>query len=70
MTTQEIYTLANGTTEAQLNNLVNGFNTKEESSFNSLVKLGDSKELALWTVIAERYDEVEVSEMYNIAYKS
>jgi len=68
MTTQEIYTLANETTEAQLNNLVNGFNTKEESLFNSLVKMGDSKELALWTVIAERYNKVEVSEIYNIAY--
>lgn len=70
MTTQEIYTLANETTEAQLNNLVNGFNTKEESLFNSLVKMGDSKELALWTVIAEKYNVVEVSEMYNIAYNS
>jgi hypothetical protein len=70
MTTQEIYTLANETTEAQLNNLVNGFNTKEESVFNSLVKMGDSKELALWTVIVEKYNAVEVSEMYNIAYLS
>jgi hypothetical protein len=70
MTTQEIYTLANETTEAQLNNLVNGFDTKEESLFNSLVKSGDKKEVALWTVIAEKYNSVEVSEMYNIAYQS
>ena len=70
MTTQEIYTLANETTTAQLNNLVNGFNQEEENSFNTLVKLGDKKELALWTVIAERYNNVEVSEMYNIAYQS
>ena len=70
MTTQEIYTLANTTTESQLNNLVNGFDTKEESLFNSLVKMGDSKNLALWTVIAERYNGVEVSEIYNIAYNS
>ena len=70
MTTKEIYTLANETTEAQLNNLINGFDTKEESLFNSLVKMGDSKELALWTVIAEKYNAVEVSEMYNIAYNS
>ena len=70
MTTQEIYTIANETTEAQLNNLVNGFDTKEESLFNSLVKLGDKKEVALWTVIAEKYNAVEVSEVYNIAYQS
>lgn len=68
MTSQEIYTLANETTEAQLNNLVNGFDVKEESLFNSLVRMGDNKELALWTVIAERYNKVEVSEMYYIAY--
>ena len=70
MTTQEIYTLANETTENQLNNLLNGFNTKEENSFNTLVRLGDRKEVVLWTVIAERYNEVEVSEIYNLAYKS
>ena len=70
MTTQEIYTLANETTEARLNNLVNGFDTKEESLFNSLVKLGDKKEVALWTVISEKYNAVEVSELYNIAYQS
>ena len=70
MTIQEIYTLANETTTTQLNNLLNGFDNKEESLFNSLVKLGDSKELALWTVIADRYNKVEVSKMYNIAYQS
>ena len=70
MTTQEIYTLANETTEAQLNNLVNGFDTKEESLFNSLVELGDRKEVALWTVISEKYNAVEVSELYNRAYQS
>ncbi len=68
MTTQEIYTLANETTEKQLNNLLNGFNKEEENAFKALVKLGDSKELALWTVISERYNKSEVSEVYNIAY--
>jgi hypothetical protein len=70
MTTKEIYTLANETTTAQLNNLIDGFNQKEEKLFNTLVRLGDKKELALWTVIAERYNNVEVSETYNIAYTS
>ena len=70
MTTQEIYTLANETTETQLNNLLNKFNSKEEEVFNSLIKLGDKKELALWTVIAGRYNGKEDSEIYNIAYNS
>jgi hypothetical protein len=69
MTTQEIYTLANETTENQYNNLVNLFSTKEEESLNILIRLGDRKELALWTVISERYNN-PISKMYNIAYNS
>jgi hypothetical protein len=64
MTTQEIYKLANETTENQYNNLVNLFSTEEEKSLNILIKLGDSKELALWTVIAERYNN-PVSERFK-----
>lgn len=65
MTTQEIYTLANEITESQFNNVLNGFNTEETKSFETLVRLGDKKEVALWTVISERYNNVEVSELYN-----
>lgn len=64
METKEIYTLANETTENQYNNLVNLFSTKEEQSLNILIKLGDSKELALWTIIAERYNN-PVSERFK-----
>lgn len=70
MTTQEIYTIANETTEEQFNNLLNGFNSLEERAFSCLVRLGDKKEVALWTVIASRYNSVEKSEMYQIAYYS
>lgn len=70
MKTQEIYTIANETTESQFNNLLNGFNSEEENMFSSLVKLGDKKEVALWTVISKRYTSVEVSEMYNLAYNN
>lgn len=70
MTTQEIYTLANETTETQFNNLVNGFSKEENELFNSLVKLGDKKEVALWTVISDRYERVEESELYNLAYNN
>jgi hypothetical protein len=68
MTTQDIYTLANETTENQFNNLLNGFNKEEEKEFNILLKLGDKKEVALWTMIAKRYNNLEKSEIYNIAY--
>jgi hypothetical protein len=64
MTTQEIYKLANEITENQYNNLVNLFSTKEEESLNILIRLGDSKELALWTIIAERYNN-PVSERFE-----
>jgi hypothetical protein len=64
MTTPEIYKLANETTEKQYDNLVNLFSTKEEKSLNILIQLGDSKKLALWTVIAERYNN-PVSERYE-----
>jgi hypothetical protein len=70
MTSQEIYQLASETTDQQFNNLLNGFNQEEENTFNTLVRLGDSKEVALWTVIAVRYNKVEVSEMYNLAYNN
>lgn len=70
MTTQEIYTLANEITETQFNNVLNGFNAEESKSFETLVRLGDRKEIALFTVISEKYSKVEVSEMYNVAYKS
>jgi hypothetical protein len=64
MTTQEIYKLANEITENQYNNLVNLFSKKEEESLNILIRLGDSKELALWTIIAERYNN-PVSERFE-----
>jgi len=63
MTPQEIYALANEITESQFNNLLNGFNPEEIKSFETLVRLGDKKEVALWTVIAKRYNVVEVSEL-------
>jgi hypothetical protein len=69
MTTQDIYILANETTENQFNNLTNSFSKNEETKFNQLVKLGDKKEVALWTIISERYENNEFSEIYNVAYE-
>jgi len=74
MTTQETYKLANEFTEQEINNILGSWNTKNEveslSTFNSLVRLGDSRGLALATVIAEKYNNKGVSEMYEIAHES
>jgi hypothetical protein len=56
MTTQEIYKLASETTEKQFNNLFNDFTKEEVIKFKSLIKLGDDRFLALWTIISERYN--------------
>lgn len=72
MTTQEIYTLANELTKQEVNNILGSWEKKEETksieSFNSLVRLGDSKELAMATVIAEKYNSKENYTEYHNAY--
>ena len=70
MTTQEIYKLANEITETEFNNVLNGFNIEETELFNTLVKLGDRKEVALFTVIAQKYNKVDNKEFYSNAYES
>ena len=58
MTTQEIYNLASELTEKEINNVLVGWENTNEAKlieiFKSLVNLGDSKELALATTIANR----------------
>ncbi len=70
MTTQEIYNLANETTENQFNNLFNLFSKEEENKFNQLVKLGDKKEVALWTIISERYENKVDANFYRKSYEN
>lgn len=55
MNAEEIYKLASKTTEQEFKNLFNLFTEKEEKDFNCLIRLGDEKEVALWTVIFNRY---------------
>jgi hypothetical protein len=68
MTNVEIYKLASELTEKQVENTLlywNEINDKKTLDlFNSLVRLGDSKELALSTSIAERYKRIE-NESHN-----
>ena len=74
MTTQEIYKLANEMTEQQVLNVVAGWEnvneTKSIETYNILVRLGDSMQLACATVIAEKVNAKGSSEMYRIAYES
>ena len=72
MTTQEIYNLANEMTEQQVLNIVAGWeNTNETKSiefYNRLVILGDSKQLACATVIADKYNNKDNFKEYYKAY--
>ena len=74
MTSQDIYNLANELTEQQVDNVLGGWNSANEiesiKSYKCLVSLGDSKQLACATVIAEKYNDKGVSEIYKIAYES
>jgi hypothetical protein len=74
MTTQEIYNLANEMTEQQVLNVVAGWEnaneTKSIETYNILVRLGDSMQLACATVISENVNDNKTSEMYRIAYES
>lgn len=72
MTTQEIYNLAKELTEKEVNNVLASWKTANEleaiRTFNSLVSLGDSRELALATTIAKKYNSVTDFQFYFNAY--
>jgi hypothetical protein len=55
LTGTEIYKLSSETTVKQFENLKNLFTAEENNTFNTLVRLGDDNNVALWTVISERY---------------
>ena len=71
MTTHEIYNLANELTESQVINIFNGWENDNDSesidTFKSLVKLGDSKQLACATTIAEKYNK---KDNFDFNYKA
>ena len=68
MTTTEIYKLASEITSSEFINLFNRLSQLELKDFACLVKLGDTKEVALWTIVSKRYENKEVSEMYGSAF--
>jgi hypothetical protein len=74
MTTQEIYKLASELTEKQVLNIVAGWENAKETktieTYNTLVRLGDSMQLACASAISEKYNDKGVSGIYKTAYES
>ena len=72
MSTQEIYNLSNELTDQEVNNIIGGWENANETdtikTFNSLVNLGDSKQLACATAIAEKYNSKDNFKEYYNAY--
>lgn len=73
MNTQEIYKLANEITEQEVENVLGGWVARNEQEkirlFNSLVRLGDSKQLACATVMLGYSIDAETEEFYRMAYE-
>jgi len=74
MNTQEIYKLADELTEQEVMNVVGGWKNANENEkimlYNSLVRLGDSKQLACATVILKKPISDEVLKDYRFAYEN
>jgi hypothetical protein len=72
MNGKQIHTLANELTEAQVENILANWQETEDKAlenFKSLVRLGDSRELAVATAISQKYRN-DASEVYRVAYES
>ena len=65
MNGQEIYKLASETTKQEFNNLFNLFTDSQIKMFDSLVKLGDEDNVALWTTISEKYNTVKATQLQD-----
>ncbi len=74
MNTQEIYKLADEMTEQQVKNVLGGWNARNESkkikSYEILVSLGDSIQLACATVMLNNSNDKETLESYRFAYEN
>ena len=69
ISSKNIYKLASEMTEQEYNNLFNKFSTNEVDQLNRLVKMGDRKEVAMWTIISERYEETNIN-FYQSAFNN
>jgi hypothetical protein len=55
MTQEEIVKLANELSDKEADNIINGFNEKEERLFNCFLEYDNSNKIAIFKVIAEKY---------------
>lgn len=71
MTSQEIYSVASELTEQEADNIIGGWERDNEietiRTYESMVRLGDSKQLAVSTAMADKYYKKD-SEFYSKAY--
>jgi hypothetical protein len=74
MDTKTIFKLSAELTTKEIANVLTAWANEGDAEsikeFNTLVKLGDSRELALATVMCDKANKKENSEMYQIAYYS
>jgi hypothetical protein len=74
MNSQEIYKLASEITEQEVKNVIAGWENTNETKklrlYNSLVRLGDSKQLACATVMLKEPVSKEVETDYRFAYEN
>ena len=72
MTSQDIYNVANELTEKEADNIISGWERDGETetirTYESMVRLGDSKQLAVATAMADKYNKKDDSG-YSKAYR-
>ena len=72
MTSQDIYNLSNELTEKEADNIIGGWKRDNETdvirTYESMVRLGDSKQLAVATAMADKYNKKDDSG-YSKAYR-
>ena len=70
MDTQAIYKLTDELTEQQVDNIMSGWNNRNDKRkkerFDILVRLGDSRELACATVMLDTFDHEGKSDTYRL----
>ena len=72
MTNEQIYAIANKLTEQEADNIIGGWERDNETetirTYESMVRLGDSKQLAVATAMADKYNKKDDS-LYSKAYR-
>ena len=72
MTPEQIYNLAHELTEQEADNIIGGWERDNETetirTYESMVRLGDSKQLAVATAMADKYNKKDDG-IYGKAYR-